>query len=328
MGEGLGSGFLSLGSGFKVLQGLYQYSPREYSESFILHAVSTEGIPSKSQVESRKIAVATLLAVGVLSICFGYTLITSLQLDHNFENFFSQDDPRTNVFLAHRERFGTENDFILIGVVNNHGVFNPAMRAKVDSLCKAISQLQYVDSVISPYDYADFAVNMKRKLYPFLLTDPGLLIPDSIRILSDPRYADTFFSTSQPAVSIFVKTEDLLSKRKCDYLADTIPKTTALFAFDEAHHSGRSIGQSGYLKLMESDMIFFMQLSIVLLVLFLWVTYRSFLGYSDTIVGGHPGQYMDPGDYGIDRRACQFNTHHFTFYHFCGRHVRCCSYHG
>ena len=246
--------------------------------------MTTEGIPSKSQVESRKIAVAVLLAVGVLSFCFGYSLITSLQLDHNFENFLSQDDPRTSTFFEHRDRFGTENDFILIGIVNNQGVFNSTMRAKVDSLCKTISQLQYVDSVISPYDYADFAVNMKRKLYPPLLADPGLLIPDSIRILSDSRYADTFFSTSQPAVSIFVKTEDLLSKKKCDYLADTIPKTTALFAFDEVHHSGRSIGQSGYLKLMESDMIFFMQLSVILLVLFLWVTYRSFWGITVPIL--------------------------------------------
>ncbi|MCB0784925.1 MAG: hypothetical protein KDB87_06385, partial [Flavobacteriales bacterium] len=54
-----------------------------------------------------------LTVIALLSLGFGLAL-RNVRLDHDFERFFPTDDPELDRYLAFRERFGNDNDFLLI----------------------------------------------------------------------------------------------------------------------------------------------------------------------------------------------------------------------
>ena len=41
----------------------------------------------------------------------------------NFEKFYPQNDPETTFFEEHRKKFSSDNDFLLVAIKNNEGVF-------------------------------------------------------------------------------------------------------------------------------------------------------------------------------------------------------------
>jgi predicted RND superfamily exporter protein len=97
----------------------------------------------------QKIARRVLIGLGLWT---AVSIVLALQLgfDYNFENFFPQDDPETAFFLSYRSQFESDNDYIVIALENEAGVFQPDFLHRVDELVAQLSAVANVDTVISP----------------------------------------------------------------------------------------------------------------------------------------------------------------------------------
>lgn len=214
------------------------------------------------------------------SLCF--VLISDLGFDYNFENFFPQNDPDTEFFKSFRHEFETDNDFIIVGLVNDEGVFKPDFLQRADSLANEIAKLRNVNQVVSPTQLKDILIDpfsgQPFEIPLLRIENEKLLQRDSSKVFGRGEMVGTFFSEDGKALAIQVNHKQYLSKQACDTLSFAIQEMVYPAGFDDAHIVGRALGQTYYVSMMQRELIVFVSLSIVLIVLFLFVAFRSWWG--------------------------------------------------
>lgn len=206
--------------------------------------------------------------------------IQDLKFDYDFEAFFPNEDNELEVYETHRNRFEWDNEFVLIGLENKSGIFKKDFLQKVEALSNELKQIPYTDRVISPTNIKNISVSgvvpvQKRLLH---IDDESLYKDDSINIYNTPELIGSFFPKDAKSLSIFIKTDEGLSKVKSDSLARNIEKAFTKYNFDEVHFVGRIVAQDVYLKNLEKEFVYFLGISFVLVILFLWLSFRSIYG--------------------------------------------------
>ncbi|MBK9176888.1 MAG: MMPL family transporter [Flavobacteriales bacterium] len=228
---------------------------------------------------TRRNAWLLLLTLAVASIGFAVAL-RDVRVDYDFEKFFPSDDPELDRYLAFRERFGFDNDFLLIGIEREAGVFDRALLTRVDTLAARLERLPLVMKVVSPTRLREPVVTPLGLFEtPYLRFDQDSLLPiDSARIWNDRRVRDFFFSKDGTAMLVALNAEPALSKEKCDALLADVRSTLDDAGLPDAHMVGRIVGQDHYIKTMVRETLLFLGSSIALLAIFLWVGFRSARG--------------------------------------------------
>jgi hypothetical protein len=88
------------------------------------------------------IGVTLLVATSFL----GYK-ITDLRFDYDFEKFFPANDDDADYFYAHRKKLEADNNFLLIAVQREKGVFDRNFLNKVERFRTELSTIKYVKVV-------------------------------------------------------------------------------------------------------------------------------------------------------------------------------------
>lgn len=101
---------------------------------------------------------------------------------------------------------------------------------------------------------------------------------DSIAVYKSPYLVGSYFPKNAKSLCIFVKTEDLLSKKKSDRLSKELQLAIARYRFDDLHLAGRIFAQSVYLENLQKEFLLFLGLAFALVILFLWFSFRSVYG--------------------------------------------------
>ncbi len=226
-----------------------------------------------------KIAKITLVIIGVLTLgALGVS--TQLKFDYNFESFFPIDDPELEFYNVFREYFESDNDFVLIGIENDNGVFEPAFLQRVDSLTKALKALPDVQTIQSPTSASQLIVGPLGPMeVPYVHpNDEGKREKDSLRVYGSAHLVGSLFSEDGKAVSVLVETTPFLSKLKSDSLVEQLDAVIESYSFDELHLAGRLHGQKYYVNKMQWELATFTALGIFLLVVFLTLSFRSWWG--------------------------------------------------
>src|SRR4051812_30434926 len=162
-----------------------------------------------------------ILIVATAITGFACWRITKIGFDYNFENFFPRRDKDTDFFNEHRKRFGTDNDFILIGIKNNKGIFDKEFLAKVKQLTDTLPSILNVTEVISPVTIKetvrDPLMGFTNEI-PYLRWDkPETYKSDSIRIFNTQELVGNMFSTDGKSLCIILahtpKIKDLECKK-------------------------------------------------------------------------------------------------------------------
>jgi len=230
---------------------------------------------------TRKSSILILVVVAAL-IATSTFLISRLRFSYDFEAFFPEKDPQTDFYFNYRKSFETDNDFFIIALENNDGIYHKDFLQKVDSLNTLLQKLPYVQEAVGPTQIKEFIRD------PFLgqvfttpllrWQEPENYTADSVRIAQTPGMIGLFFSTDGKSVAINIKHEQSLSKNKCDELSAAIEKTVGQFSFDKTHIIGRALGQRLYVETMLQELIMFISMSLVLTVIFLFIAFRSAWG--------------------------------------------------
>lgn len=229
----------------------------------------------------RKWAKTAILAALVVTAFMAYQ-VSQIGFDYDFERFFPEGDSETDYFMQHREKYGTENDFILFSLENEKGIFQKEFLQESkrfqDSLLTLphVTGAQSILTIQEPIKEALFGSYYER---PYLRwDDPAHYAIDSARIYSSPDLVNSLVTSDGKAIAILLSHEQYLSKAKCDTLSIAVNKVTPGFDFDQIYVSGRATGQHYFVDRMQKELKLFMSVSILLIILFLIIAFRSVWG--------------------------------------------------
>ena len=219
----------------------------------------------------RMLAVLAIITVPALFA------LRDLRLDHDFEKFFPEDDPELDHYLDFRARFGNDNDYVLFGLPNSPTVFDRHFLVRVDSMAARLARVPDVIAVASPTRLNEPRITPTGVFQvPWLrLESDSTLAADSARIWQDQRIREHFFNAGASATMVLITTAPGLSKARSDNVLVRIDEVVASVGLPDVKRAGRVPGQQHYIAMMERELVTFFLSSVVLLVIFLLVAFRT-----------------------------------------------------
>jgi uncharacterized protein len=226
----------------------------------------------------KRLALLSVTLIVGLTMVFGYYM-TTLRLDYDFEKFFPKSDPDSDFFFDHREKFQSDNDFLLLAVENKGNIFEASFLKKVNKLSAEISALPKVTFTRDITKEKEFFIYPTGRIEkPYITEGYSNLKEDAQRIYANKENINVLVSKDKKSLCIFIKHEDFLAKKNSVKLLKSIDDLTKKYKFDNSRLAGRVIGQEYYIKKMTTEMSFFISLSMILVVIFLIVAFRSAWG--------------------------------------------------
>lgn len=206
--------------------------------------------------------------------------IQNLKFDYDFEAFFPNEDNELEVYNNYRNTFEYDNEFALVSLENKAGIFKKDFLLKVDSLTKQLESLRYVQKVNSPTNLKTLSLGglVPVQVRVMHIEDESFYKDDSLAIYQSPFMVGSFFPINAKSLSIFIKTDDILTKKQCDILAHSIEASIKQFHFDDIHFVGRIFAQDVYLVNLQREFTIFLALSFIIVIIFLWFSFKSLYG--------------------------------------------------
>ncbi|MFC5270126.1 RND family transporter [Adhaeribacter terreus] len=203
-----------------------------------------------------------------------------LQFDYDFDHFFPEGDPDLAYYNDYRSQFGNDNDYILLGIDAPETVFDPTFLARIDTLSQFLKQQRNIVEVVSPTTLKNpvvesFGAFEIPYLHPY---EPEKLPSDSAIIFQTPGLVNSFFSKDGKSVSIALKTSPNLLKLPADTLMQNVHAELKRLNLTETHVAGKSVAESIFVDRMQTELAVFMSLGILLLIVVLWLTFRTWWG--------------------------------------------------
>ena len=202
------------------------------------------------------------------------------KFDYNFEAFFPAASEETDFFFQHRETFGSDNDFILIAIENKQSIFNFSFLNDVKSFSEKIAKIEnvrFTRDITHENELILYPGNRSSSV-PYISFDSNNLEADSIRIFQKKELINSLVSPNAKSLLIYVRHTDELSKAKGDTLVEHIRGLATNYSFDKVHLAGRTIGQIYYIETMTIEMGKYIGLSMILVITFLLLAFRSLWG--------------------------------------------------
>ena len=225
-----------------------------------------------------------LLNIGVLIIValtavFGAACF-NVQFDSDFERFFPIDSDDADFYYAYRQKFGSDNEFLMVGIFDSAGVYSSSILEKVDSLSQRIEKLDHVKRVLSITN-AELPVigSFGAASLPVLRYTNDTLIRLDTELMNQHRmFEGSLVDKQGKALCIFVQHKEQLPREKADSLLGAIETLTAQMHFNDCRISGKIKSEQSYLYKTRHELLIFMSISAVLVMIFLWLTFRNAWG--------------------------------------------------
>lgn len=229
----------------------------------------------------KNIARVTLLGVLIVSTILLFQ-VPSVGFDYDFEKFYPEDDPETQFFEEHRQRFESDNDFVFIALRHEGGVFDQDFLQRatdfVDSLkqdkdAREVQSLTHLEEAIKT-PFSRF-VAFEPYIHP---SEPDRFAKDSARIFKRPELINSFISAKGDALLVSLKHRQFMPKAACDSLKMRLEGLMDFYQFEDYKLAGRTIGMGYYVDQMQFETVQFIGLSFILVIAFLIISFRSVWG--------------------------------------------------
>lgn len=226
----------------------------------------------------KRLSIIILIVAGVITGLAAWR-ITKIGIDYNFENFFPRNDEDTDFFNEHRERFGTDNDFILIGIKNSEGIFKKEFLNKVKKLTDTLKTVYNVKEVVSPVTIKetvrDPLMGFTNEIPYLRYENPATYSVDSVRIYNTQELVGNMFSKDGKSLCIIIAHTEKIKDEECIRISGDINKILSELGFDEFHLGGRSISQAYYTSVMKVDIIVLLVAAFTVILIVMSIIYRS-----------------------------------------------------
>lgn len=217
-----------------------------------------------------------LLAVAALATSLYF--IPNLKADYNFENFFPKGDTSVQYFNRYQEDFSTNDQLLMLAIVNHPTVFETNFLHRLDSLSKGLQAQKSIERVLSLTNASTY------KKTPFGIVEiPLVKFPSDDytrarkKIMEDPRMVDLLISEDARITALLIEVKKGLRERQEDTLLQQLYSLCDQLEFEEYHLGGRIYTQASYIRMLEAENVRLIPMFMLMVVLVLLVLYRSFI---------------------------------------------------
>ena len=206
--------------------------------------------------------------------------LQKVTLNYNFEEFFPANDEEGDFFYEHRKRFGSDNDFLLIAIHRENGIFDSTFLHQVsefDHQLEKIPNVLFTRSITKEQELFLYTGGFSSER-PYINFEALNLEETKSNIYKNKELINTLVATNEKSLVIYLQHEHYLSKAKSDSLINAINQTIGDYEFEKVRLAGRTIGQQFYIDTMTNEMATYVGLSVVLIIIFLLIAFNSLWG--------------------------------------------------
>lgn len=222
-----------------------------------------------------------LISLSIITAYFVFA-VRDLDFDYDYEKYFPKSDDSMVHFEQFRKEYGEDSNFLLIGLENESGIFDVDFLKKVKSFGDDLNRDTVVEFIASPVHNCGYykKAGLNGVVFkPYLdLTNPEISEMDSLRIFQNDQITGSLLSKNGKSVCLFVRTQINLNKGEASHILNLIQEKKEEYNFSSFHLAGRILAQTYFVDKMIGELIFFIATSMVLLVLFLYISFRSWWG--------------------------------------------------
>lgn len=205
---------------------------------------------------------------------------SGLTFDYNFEHFFPVESDDAEFYYSHRDQFGSDNEFLMIGVREPSGILKREHLVRLDSLGRKIRRIEHVKQVVSIANTEIPVINSFGVIsIPAIRYDSdSLLSADLQNLLDRNQFEGSLISADKNALCVYVRHDELMAKPASDSMLTAITGLVDRAGFTEARITGKVKSEIAYLNKTRYELLIFMSVSALLVVIFLWFTFRNIWG--------------------------------------------------
>jgi len=220
-----------------------------------------------------------IIFVLLLLTIFSFLPLRSLKFEFNIEKLFPHDDEDLAFFQQFQTQFHSEQDdeFILIGLKNNAGIFKKEFLEKADSLTRFISKLGNIIRVYSLTSthllyFQHEEINARPLLH---VSQPELYAADSNYLFASKEYRDLLVSKDGKSIAIAAFNKQFLTDDQKDIILNGIRGKMEELRFDEYHLTAKIRVERIYVKEIEKNLKKYLFISLVLISIVLFILFKS-----------------------------------------------------
>ena len=190
----------------------------------------------------------------LLAIASGFYL-TKLKFSFDFEQFFPQGDPDLEVFQAFIQEFETDDNFLLLAVRRDQGVFEQDFLEQFHELTLKCRELPHVveSQSLTKFSYplrTPFAITSIPAIH---ISQPERYEQDKARILQDERFVHNLITEDGKALVIFMKTIDGMQLGEAQELMSALDILLKQYDFEAHHYLGRPYFQKELVAMQKRE---------------------------------------------------------------------------
>lgn len=203
-----------------------------------------------------------------------------IRFDYNFEHFFPVESDDATFFYNFREKFGSDNEFIIVAVKRESGIFEKEFLEQVEAYCDSTKRMSNVRSVTSLTTVRYPIINSFGIIeVPLLnLNSEESVRKDESYLINDETLVGNLISRDAKSLAVYIRHKDLLPKSAADSLLTQIETFTKEHFSENTLVTGKLKSERAYLYKTQNELLLFMSVSFVLVTFFLWFTFRNFWG--------------------------------------------------
>ncbi|HMQ46168.1 MAG TPA: MMPL family transporter [Saprospiraceae bacterium] len=248
----------------------------------------------------RIVVLSSFLLLAIASIFF----VFKLKFTFDFEQFFPQGDQDLIYFKEFIEAFETDDNFLLVAVRRENGVFDSVFLNQFHDFSLAARQLPFVEKSQS---LTQMAYPVKT---PFSLTsipvihlqEPTRYASDKKKILADERFVHNLISEDGTTLVLFLKTVESIQLDQANVLMAALDQLVGQYDFEEHHYLGRAYFQKELVDMQKREVTVSAIISGILVSIILLLIFRRLPGVLIALVSIGLGMLLFMGFLGVTGR--------------------------
>jgi uncharacterized protein len=247
---------------------------------FIYLCLSVENFYRFLRRHFKVLSTVILIFFFVSSIGSVWFIYKKVFFSYELETFFPENDPSLDFYVEHLKHFESDHDVLLLALTNDKGIFNPEFLNKVNDFSSGIRKLPHVKKVISPVKMVKYAMDYPNpRAIPFFHpNNPKKLREDSILLANTDHFVKQLVVIPANTIVLVIKTEPQIGVAKTKVFLKSVEALVESSSFDKVRMAGRVKAQLYIIGNMQKEFFLLAGITVILLIGFLWITFRNFWG--------------------------------------------------
>lgn len=206
---------------------------------------------------------------GFLLICILGSLLSAftVRFKFDFEQFFPSGDDDLEFFLEFKKQFEPDDNFLLIGIQREEGVFEQQFLENVLDFSLKVRRIELTDAdtisspIISAQSLLQFEYPIRNPFTGFStipavhIDQPERYAKDKAKVLTDERLVGNFISADAKTLVVVLKTVDNIKQFQAEGIIKNIHQLMDGYGFESYHLLGRANFQTEMVRLQIREFV-------------------------------------------------------------------------